>query len=208
MAGAAALGRRTSSGRISSPRQEQQPSAGAAAAAGAGSISSRHQEQQPPAGAAAAAIAAVRHKTKEIVVKRRASARALTLARSRGSEAEALRSPETVVPELEISWATEERDEPEEEEKEQEVEPEEEKESMEERKEPEEEKTEQEVAEEKEMPEEKKMAEEEERAEEKEVAEAKEEIEKRCPVCLSINPQPEKDEFSNFVRCFSCHTVH
>ena len=34
------------------------------------------------------------------------------------------------------------------------------------------------------------------------------ELVKRCPICLSSNPQPEKDEFSKFIRCISCHTVH
>ncbi len=29
-----------------------------------------------------------------------------------------------------------------------------------------------------------------------------------CPICLSSNPQPEKDEFSKLTRCISCHTVH
>ncbi len=48
-------------------------------------------------------------------MERRASARALTLARSKGSEAaEGLRSPELTMPELEISWASEEGDEEEE----------------------------------------------------------------------------------------------
>jgi hypothetical protein len=43
-------------------------------------------------------------KSKVAAVERRASARALTLARSRGSEAaECLRSPEPALPELEIS---------------------------------------------------------------------------------------------------------
>jgi hypothetical protein len=34
------------------------------------------------------------------------------------------------------------------------------------------------------------------------------ELVKRCPICLSSNPQPEKDEFSKLIRCISCHTVH
>ena len=34
------------------------------------------------------------------------------------------------------------------------------------------------------------------------------ELVKRCPVCLSSNPQPEKDEFSKLIRCISFHTVH
>jgi len=34
------------------------------------------------------------------------------------------------------------------------------------------------------------------------------ELVKRCPVCLSSNPQTEKDEFSKLTRCISCHTVH
>ncbi len=60
-------------------------------------------------------------------MERRAIARALTLARSRGSHAaECLRSPETALPELEISWASEEREELGDDEKEQEEEPEEE----------------------------------------------------------------------------------
>jgi hypothetical protein len=59
-----------------------------------------------------AATEAVRQKAKVAAVERRASARALTLARSRGSEvAEGLRSPELTMPELEISWASEEREE-------------------------------------------------------------------------------------------------
>jgi hypothetical protein len=103
--------------RSSSPRQEQQPSAGAASAVEAAvdsriSSSSLLQEQQPLAGAAAAvagealacsttaaATAAVRQKAKVAALERRASARALTLARSRGSEAaECLRSPEPTLP--------------------------------------------------------------------------------------------------------------
>jgi hypothetical protein len=59
---------------------------------------------------AAAATAAVRQKV--AAVERRASRRALTLARNRGSEAaECLRSPEPALPELEISWASKEREE-------------------------------------------------------------------------------------------------
>jgi hypothetical protein len=82
-------------------------------------------------------------------VERRASARASTLARSRGSEAaECLRSPEPALPELEISWASAEREELGDNEKEQEEEPEEEKE-----KEPSEEPAE-ELAEEEEEPQE------------------------------------------------------
>jgi hypothetical protein len=77
----------------------------------------------------AAATAAVRQKAKAAAVERRASARALTLARIRGSEpAECLRSPEPAMPELKISWASEEREELRDVEKEQEEEPEEEKE--------------------------------------------------------------------------------
>jgi hypothetical protein len=35
------------------------------------------------------------------------------------------------------------------------------------------------------------------------------ELVKRCPICLSSNPQPEKkDELSKLIRCISCHTVH
>jgi hypothetical protein len=34
------------------------------------------------------------------------------------------------------------------------------------------------------------------------------ELVKRCPICISSNPQPEKDEFSKLTRCISCHTVH
>jgi hypothetical protein len=111
-------------GRSSSPRHEQQPSAGAASAIEAAvdsriSSSSLLQEQQPLAGAAAAvagesvagsataaatATAAVRQKAKVAAVERRTSVRALTLARSRGSEAaECLRSPEPALPEREIS---------------------------------------------------------------------------------------------------------
>ena len=86
---------------------------------------------------------------KETEVERRAGARALTLARTRGSEAsDGLRSPEPAM-ELEISWASEEREEPEEED-EQELETEEEKEQAEEEKEPEEEEEEPEEEEEEE----------------------------------------------------------
>jgi hypothetical protein len=50
-------------------------------------------------------------------VERRAGARALTLAMRRGSEvSDGLRSPELAIPELEISWVSEEREELEEEE--------------------------------------------------------------------------------------------
>jgi hypothetical protein len=50
-------------------------------------------------------------------LERRAGARAQTLARRRGSEAsDVLRSPEPSMPELEISWMSEEREEQEEEE--------------------------------------------------------------------------------------------
>jgi hypothetical protein len=78
---------------------------------------------------AAAATEAARQKAKVAAVERRASARALTLARSRGSEAaEGLRSPELAMTELEISWASEEREELGDEEKEQKEEPEVEKE--------------------------------------------------------------------------------
>jgi hypothetical protein len=81
------------------------------------------------AGSATPATAAVRQKAKIAAVERRVSARALALARSRGSEAaECLRSPEPALPELEISWASEEREELGDDEKEQEEEPEEEKE--------------------------------------------------------------------------------
>jgi hypothetical protein len=53
----------------------------------------------------------------EIIVERRAGARALTLARTRGSEAsDGLRSPEPAM-ELEVSCLSEEREEQEEEEK-------------------------------------------------------------------------------------------
>jgi hypothetical protein len=31
---------------------------------------------------------------------------------------------------------------------------------------------------------------------------------KWCPVCLSSNIQPEKDEFSKLIRCIFCLTVH
>jgi hypothetical protein len=79
--------------------------------------------------AVAAATAAIRQKAKVAAVERRASARALILARSRGSEeAECLRSPEPALPELEISCASEEREELGDNEKEQEEEQEEEKE--------------------------------------------------------------------------------
>ncbi len=63
------------------------------------------------------AVAAIRQKTKVAVVERRAGARALTLAMRRGSEvSDGLRSPEPAIPELEISWVSEEREELEEEE--------------------------------------------------------------------------------------------
>jgi hypothetical protein len=101
--------------------QEKQPLAGAAVAVAAEAVAG--------SATAAAATEAVRQKAKVAAVERRASARALTLARSRGSEAaEALRSPELAMPELEISWASEEREELGDEEKEQEEEPEAEKE--------------------------------------------------------------------------------
>ena len=67
--------------------------------------------------AAATATAAIREKTKVAELERRAGARAQTLARRRGSEAsDVLRSPEPAMPELEISWMSEEREEQEEEE--------------------------------------------------------------------------------------------
>jgi hypothetical protein len=70
-----------------------------------------------PLDAAATATAAIREKTKVAVLERRAGARAQTLARRRGSEAsDVLRSPEPAMPELEISWMSEEREEKEEEE--------------------------------------------------------------------------------------------
>jgi hypothetical protein len=34
------------------------------------------------------------------------------------------------------------------------------------------------------------------------------ELVKRCPVCLSSNTQPEKDEFTKLIRYNFCHTVH
>ena len=69
------------------------------------------------AATATAATAAIREKTKVAVLERRAGARAQTLARRRGSEAsDVLRSPEPSMPELEISWMSEEREEQEEEE--------------------------------------------------------------------------------------------
>ncbi len=50
--------------------------------------------------------------TKVAVVERRAGERALTLAMRRGSEvSDGLRSPEPAIPELEISWVSEEREE-------------------------------------------------------------------------------------------------
>jgi len=74
-------------------------------------------EQQPSA-AAIAATASVRKGARVAAVERRASARALTLARTRGSDdPEGLRSPEEISP-LEISWLSGEREEPEDEEKE------------------------------------------------------------------------------------------
>jgi Mg-chelatase subunit ChlI len=69
------------------------------------------------AATATAATAAIREKTKVAVLERRVGARAQTLARRRGSEAsDVLRSPEPAMPELEISWMSEEREEQEEEE--------------------------------------------------------------------------------------------
>jgi hypothetical protein len=63
------------------------------------------------------AVAAIRQKMKVAVVERRAGARALTLSMRRGSEvSDGLRSPEQAIPELEISWVSEEREEMEEEE--------------------------------------------------------------------------------------------
>jgi hypothetical protein len=60
--------------------------------------------------AAAAAIAALRQKSK--VTERRSSARALILAKRRNSDgADVLRSPDPTVAELEISWASGEREE-------------------------------------------------------------------------------------------------
>jgi hypothetical protein len=125
--GAAALDR------ISSRRKKQQKSTGVAA--GCSRSSSRQQEQQLSAGAAeagvveavassatsvdaaATATTAICEKTKVAVLERRAGARAQTLARRRGSEAsDVLRSPEPAMPELEISWMSEEREEQEEEE--------------------------------------------------------------------------------------------
>jgi hypothetical protein len=117
---------------------EQQPSKEAAAINRIGSCSrssSRQQEQQLSAGAAepgvveavafsatsvdaaATATAAIREKTKVAVLKSRAGARAQTLVRRRGSKAsDVLRRPEPAMPELEISWMSEEREEQEEEE--------------------------------------------------------------------------------------------
>jgi hypothetical protein len=62
--------------------------------------------------AAAAATAALRQKSKVRAGERRSSARALILAKRRDSdEADILRSPDTAVAELEISWASGEREE-------------------------------------------------------------------------------------------------
>ena len=137
-AGVAAVGRSGSLVRSSSRQQEQQPSKEAAAinrSSSCSKSSSRQHEQQLSAGAAeagvveavassatsvdaaATATAAIREKTKVAVLERRAGARAQTLARRRGSEAsDVLRSPEPALPELEISWMSEEREEKEEEE--------------------------------------------------------------------------------------------
>ena len=137
-AGVAAVGRSGSLVRSSSRQQEQQPSKEAAAinrSSSCSKSSSRQQEQQLSAGAAEAGVveavassatsvdaaaratAAIRDKTKVAVLERKAGARAQTLARRRGSEAsDVLRSPEPSMPELEISWMSEEREEQEEEE--------------------------------------------------------------------------------------------
>jgi hypothetical protein len=62
--------------------------------------------------AAAAATAALRQKSKVAAGVRRSSARALILAKRRDSDgADVLRSPDPAVAELEISWASEEREE-------------------------------------------------------------------------------------------------
>ncbi len=67
--------------------------------------------------AAATAAAAIREKTEVAVFERRSGTRAQTLARRRGSEAsDVLRSPEPAMPELDISWMSEQREEKEEEE--------------------------------------------------------------------------------------------
>jgi hypothetical protein len=134
-AGVAAVGRRGSLmlgaaalDRSSSRQKMQQKSTGVACSCSR--ISSRQQEQQLSAGAAEAGVveavafsatsvyaavtatAAIREKTKVAVLERRAGARAQTLARRRGSEAsDVLRSPEPAMPELEISWMSEEREE-------------------------------------------------------------------------------------------------
>jgi hypothetical protein len=137
-AGVAAVGISGSLGRSSSRQQEKQPSEEAAAIKRSGSRSrSRSSKQEQllsteaaEAGAvqvvassatsvdaAAVATAAIREKTKVAVLERRAGARALALARRRGSEvSDGLRSPEPAMPELEISWVSEAREELEEEE--------------------------------------------------------------------------------------------
>ena len=62
--------------------------------------------------AAAAATAALRQESKVAAGERRSSARALILAKRRDSDgADVLRSPDPAVAELEISWASEEREE-------------------------------------------------------------------------------------------------
>jgi hypothetical protein len=111
----------------------QQPSAESAAInkSGIRSKSSSHwQEQQLSAGAAeAGAVEAVAASATSVdaataafcekvaVLERRAGTRMLALARRRGSEvSDGLRSPEPAMPELEVSWVSEEREELEEEE--------------------------------------------------------------------------------------------
>jgi hypothetical protein len=90
----------------------------------AGAVVAVAAESVAGSATAAAATEAVRQKAKVAAVERRASARALTLARSRGTEAaEGLRSSELAMPELEIIWASEKRGELGDEEKEQEEEP-------------------------------------------------------------------------------------
>jgi hypothetical protein len=75
--------------------------------AGAAAAVAREVVAGSTTASAATATAAVHQKAKVAVVERRASARALTLARSRGSDAaECLQSPEPALPELEISWAS------------------------------------------------------------------------------------------------------
>ncbi len=61
----------------------------------------------------ASATAALRQKSKVAAGERRSSARELILAMRRDSDRDGMRSPDPAVSELEISWASAEREEPE-----------------------------------------------------------------------------------------------